>query len=105
MSADSVLGIPFNIASYAALLMIMCRITDHLPGTFHYITGDTHIYTNHADAVTEQLNRGRLECNTKLVIAAHLKTLEDFEKANTDDFHLENYHYYGKLVSETPMAI
>jgi thymidylate synthase len=104
-SNDVFLGTPFNITSYAILLKIMCRITGHVPGTLHYITGDTHIYVQHMDGVNEQLDRKPFENKVELKIADHLQTLEDFEKATPDDFELVNYKHHGKLISPTPMAI
>lgn len=56
-SVDAFLGLPFNIASYAALLHIVCEVTGKTPGRVIFSGGDTHIYHNHFDAVKEQLSR------------------------------------------------
>lgn len=104
-SADTVLGIPYNIASYAIMNHIMCRMTNHVPGVFKYYTGDTHIYGNHGAAVEEQLCRVPINNSVTLKISDHLRTLEDFETAKVEDFVISGYEHCGKLESETPMAI
>ena len=56
-SADTFLGVPFNIASYALLLLMVAQVTDLTPGDFVYTTGDTHLYLNHIDQARLQLTR------------------------------------------------
>lgn len=104
-SADSVLGIPFNIASYATMVHIMARLTGYAVGKFYYVTGDTHIYVDHLDAVKEQLAREPYEDLVTLEISKHLVTLEDFERATPDDFNLVGYRHWPKLINPTKMAV
>ena len=86
-SADLFLGVPFNIASYAALTLMMAQVTDLKPGEFVHTMGDAHIYTNHMEQVQLQLSREpRPLPQLKLNPAA--RTLEDFK---FEDFTLENY--------------
>lgn len=101
-SVDTFLGLPFNIASYAALLTIFGRILGKTPRYLTGQLGDVHIYKNHLAQVTEQLTRDELPAPT-LMISPGLETLEDFENATVGDFQLLNYQSHGAL--EAPMAV
>ena len=104
-SSDWAIGAPYNIASYAAMITIMARMTGTSPGTLHYLTGDTHLYDNHVNAAQEQVRRKPMEEQCRLLINPSLKTLEDFETATAGNFRLFNYQNHGPLSHPTPMAL
>lgn len=86
-SADTFLGVPFNIASYALLLMMVAQVCGLQPGEFIHTTGDTHIYHNHFDQVREQLTRvpRRLP---RMIINPDVKDIFSFKYS---DFTLVDY--------------
>jgi thymidylate synthase len=86
-SADTFLGVPFNIASYALLLMMMAQVTGLKAGDFIHTTGDTHLYLNHLDQARLQLTREPKALPT-MRINPNVKDLLDFQY---EDFQLENY--------------
>lgn len=96
-SADSFLGVPFNITSYALLLMMVAQVTGLQPGEFVHTLGDAHIYTNHMDQVRLQLEREPRPL-PRMIINPEVDDIFGF---SYDDFKLEGYdphpHIAGKV--------
>ena len=86
-SADTFLGVPFNIASYALLLQMMAQVTGLQPGEFVHTTGDTHLYLNHIEQAKLQLTRTPRPL-PRMIINPDIKDLFSFD---FDDFQLEGY--------------
>ncbi|MDE7125925.1 MAG: thymidylate synthase [Muribaculaceae bacterium] len=86
-SADTFLGVPFNIASYALLLMMVAQVTGLEPGEFIHILGDAHIYHNHFEQVREQLARQPRQL-PRMMINPEVKDIFGFEY---EDFSLTDY--------------
>ena len=87
-SADTFLGVPFNIASYALFTMLIAQVTDLQPGDFVHTFGDVHLYNNHIDQAKEQLSRDtrplpQMKINPKIKDITAF-TFEDFELINYD---------------------
>jgi thymidylate synthase len=95
-SADIFLGVPFNIASYALLLMMMAQVTGLKPGDFIHTTGDTHLYLNHLEQAKLQLTRTPRPLPT-MRINPDVKSLFDFQY---EDFQLENYDPWPHIKAE-----
>lgn len=99
-SADLFLGVPFNIASYALLAIILARVTGYEPGEFIHTFGDVHIYENHLDQVKEQLKR-EPRLFPKIVLDPGLKTIDDF---TTDKVTLVDYNPHPPIKAVLTVA-
>lgn len=98
-SADVFLGVPFNIASYALLTMMIAQVTGLQVGDFVHTLGDAHLYLNHMEQVDEQLSRTPRELPTMTINP----TVNDIFDFTFDDFKLENYNPYPTI--KAPIAI
>lgn len=98
-SADMFLGVPFNIASYALLTMMVAQVCDLQPGEFIHTFGDTHIYLNHMEQVELQLSRTPMPY-PKMHINPSVKDIFEFKY---EDFKLEDYNPYPSI--KAPIAV
>ena len=98
-SADLFLGVPFNIASYALLTMMVAQVCDLEPGDFVHTFGDAHIYSNHFDQVKLQLSRETKELPT-MKLKPDVKNIFDFKY---EDFELLNYDPHPHI--KAPVAV
>lgn len=98
-SADTFLGVPFNIASYTLLLSMLAQVTDKQPGEFVHTLADTHVYLNHLEQVDEQLSRQPLPL-PQLWLNPEITDINDF---TFDDIRLENYQSHPAI--KAPIAV
>ncbi len=99
-SADLFLGVPFNIASYSLLVLILAQVLKLRPGEFVHTFGDAHIYSNHREQVKEQLKR-KPKAFPKVTIDKLVKNIDDFKPEHVN---LENYDPHPLLKGELTVA-
>ena len=92
-SADIFLGVPFNIASYALLTLMIAQVTGYKPGEFVHTLGDAHLYLNHLDQAREQLGRTPYPLPT-MKLNHGVKNIFEFRY---EDFTLENYQAHPHI--------
>lgn len=98
-SADVFLWVPFNIASYSALLILIAKITWLKPWYFVHTLWDVHIYNNHIEQVEEQLKRKPLKL-PELILKKEVKTIEDLENLEWEDFELVWYESHPAIKAQ-----
>jgi thymidylate synthase len=98
-SADIFLGVPFNIASYALLTMMLAQVCDLQPGDFIHTLGDAHLYSNHMEQVAQQLARDPFPLPTMKLNP----TIKDIFAFTFDDFELVNYQCHPHI--KAPVAV
>lgn len=98
-SADLFLGVPFNIASYSLLTMMMAKVCDLEPGDFIHVLGDAHLYSNHEEQARTQLARDHRALPT-LLIKTKRESIIDYA---VDDFELLNYDPHPRITA--PVAV
>lgn len=109
-SADMVLGVPYNTASYALLTHIIAKICNMIPGKLIHTFGDAHIYINHIDAANEMIQREefnfpKLEINPEIDFSRAFRSVDWLvESLDVSDFKLVNYRSHPKLKSKTKLS-
>lgn len=98
-SADFFLGVPFNIASYSLLTMMLAQVTGYEPGEFIHTFGDVHLYSNHVEQAKLQLSREPYPL-PKMRLNPAIRSLDDFR---FEDFDLQNYQSHAAI--RAPVAV
>ncbi len=95
-SADLFLGVPFNIASYALLTLMVAQVTDLLPGEFIHTLGDAHLYLNHLEQAREQIARDPRPLPSMRINPA----VRDLFAFRFEDFELVDYHPHPAIAAK-----
>jgi len=98
-SADIFLGVPFNIASYSLLTLMLAQVTGYEPGEFIHTFGDAHLYLNHLDQAERQLSRKPFPL-PKMMINQNVRSIFDFVY---EDFEMINYQCHPGI--SAPIAV
>lgn len=98
-SADIFLGVPFNIASYSLLTLMVAQVLGYEPGEFIHTIGDAHLYLNHLEQVELQLSREPYPI-PQMELNPSVESMFEFQY---DDFELKNYHYHPRIAA--PIAV
>ena len=96
-SADLFLGVPFNIASYSSLLIMIAHLTGYKPGKFIHILGDCHIYMDHEEAVQTQLMRIPYDFPTVQILPFKSREIGSIDDFVLEDFKINDYRFYPKI--------
>ena len=97
-SVDSLLGLPFNIASTALLLTIISKLTDKIPGKVTITMGDCHIYNSHVEAIKTQLDRTPYKL--PFLTIPNFTSIEEVEASSLKDFVISDYVYHPAIKAE-----
>jgi len=103
-SCDTVLGVPFNIASASLMLMVFAKLFNCRPGVLYWTGGDTHIYSNHIEPLREQLRRQPLPLS-RVDINKEINCLADIESLEPSDIVLSNYSHHSKINYELNVGV
>ena len=98
-SADVFLGVPFNIASYSLLTLMMAQITGLEPGEFVHTLGDAHLYNNHIEQAKTQLSRKPMKL-PQIIINKNVKNIDEFV---FEDFNVLNYEHHPHI--KAPISV
>lgn len=101
-SCDTALGLPFNIASYSILTILMAKAAGLEAGELIFVGGDTHIYLSHFEQVKEQISRDPFPFPT-MKINKEINSIEDMENLSFEDFEINNYQHHPAIKAD--MAI
>jgi len=97
-SVDSLLGLPFNIASTSLLLTILSKLTNKIPGKVIITMGDCHIYNSHLDAIKTQLDRNPYKLPTLTI--PDFSSIEEVEVSSLKDYIVSDYMFHPSIKAQ-----